>query len=65
MRRCVHRFPVPILALALLSLAACGKGDQPAHSDAATPPHGKAGVPHETGPRVETGVVDFFDGVPR
>ena len=59
MNTCVNRFPLPILALALLFLAACGKGDQPANSDAATPPHGKAGVPHETTPRVETGVVDY------
>jgi membrane fusion protein, heavy metal efflux system len=59
MRKCVNMCLAPMLALALLSLAACGKGDQPANSDAATPPHGKTGVPHETGPRVETGIVDY------
>jgi len=60
MRKSVNRSLVPILGLALLSLAACGKGDQPANSDAATPPHGKTGMPpHEMGPRVETGIVDY------
>jgi cobalt-zinc-cadmium efflux system membrane fusion protein len=59
MKKCVNRSLIPMLALALLSLAACGKGDQPANSDAATPPHGKTVVPHETGPRVETGIVDY------
>ena len=44
----------------LLTLVACGKADQPANSDAATPPHGRNGVtPHESAPRVETGVVDY------
>src|SRR5215467_10651642 len=44
----------------LLTSVACGKADQPANSDAATPPHGRNGVtPHESAPRVETGVVDY------
>ncbi|HKT34821.1 MAG TPA: efflux RND transporter periplasmic adaptor subunit [Nitrospira sp.] len=46
-------------ALCLVVLTACGKGDQPANSDAAIPPHGKSAVPRDTGPRVETGVVDY------
>jgi cobalt-zinc-cadmium efflux system membrane fusion protein len=49
-----------VVALSLLCLTACGKGDQPANSDAATPPHGKTRpLPHDTAPRVETGVVDY------
>lgn len=49
-----------VVALSLLCLTACGKGDQPANSDAATPPHGKTrALPHDTAPRVETGVVDY------
>jgi cobalt-zinc-cadmium efflux system membrane fusion protein len=44
----------------LLLTSACGKGDQPSNSDAATPPHGRNGVtPHELTPRVETGIVDY------
>src|SRR5262247_3964048 len=44
----------------LLTSVACGKGEQPANSDAATPPHGKNGtIPHDAGPRVETGLVDY------
>jgi len=44
----------------LLTSVACGKADQPANSDAATPPHGRNGVtPHESAPRVEMGVVDY------
>ena len=49
-----------VLALSLLCLTACGKGDQPANSDAATPPHGKTRtLPQDATPRVETGVVDY------
>jgi cobalt-zinc-cadmium efflux system membrane fusion protein len=48
------------VALGCLVLAGCGKGDQPATSDAATPPHAKNGtVPHESTPRVETGIVNY------
>lgn len=44
----------------LLTSGACGKADQPANSDAATPPHGKNGTtPHESASRVETGIVDY------
>ena len=51
---------VSVVALSLLCLAACGKGDQPANSDAATPPHGKTRtLPQDATPRVETGVVDY------
>jgi cobalt-zinc-cadmium efflux system membrane fusion protein len=49
-----------IVALSLLCLTACGKGDQPANSDAATPPHGKTRtLPQDATPRVETGFVDY------
>ena len=55
-----HRYVVLLLAIAFLGVTACGKGDQPSNSDAATPPHGKtAAVPHDSAPRVETGVVDY------
>jgi cobalt-zinc-cadmium efflux system membrane fusion protein len=50
---------VSMVALGLLLLTACGKGDQPANSDAAIPPHGKTALPHDSGPRVEIGVVDY------
>jgi cobalt-zinc-cadmium efflux system membrane fusion protein len=51
---------VPVVALSLVGLMACGKADQPANSDAATPLHNKAGAPpHDQGPRVETGIVDY------
>jgi cobalt-zinc-cadmium efflux system membrane fusion protein len=54
-------FLAPVAILSLLALAACGKGDQPANSDAAIPLHnGKtAAPPHESAPRVETGIVDY------
>jgi cobalt-zinc-cadmium efflux system membrane fusion protein len=51
---------VPVVVLSLVGLLACGKADQPANSDAATPLHNKAGAPpHDQGPRVETGIVDY------
>lgn len=51
---------VPIIVLSLVGLMACGKADQPANSDAATPLHNKTGAPpHDLGPRVETGIVDY------
>lgn len=49
-----------LCVLAITALVGCGKGDQPANSDAATPPHTKsAPVPHESVSRVETGIVDY------
>ena len=49
-----------VVALSLLCLTACGKGDQPANSDAATPPHGKTRtLPQDATPGVETGLVDY------
>ena len=55
-----HRCAAALLVVALWGATGCSKGDQPANSDAATPLHGKtAAVPHESGPRVETGVVDY------
>lgn len=51
---------VPVALLSLVGLLACGKADQPANSDAATPLHNKTdAVPHDQGPRVETGIVDY------
>lgn len=51
---------VPVVVLSLVALLACGKADQPANSDAATPLHNKTGAaPHDLGPRVETGIVDY------
>jgi len=56
----VNRSLFSVVALSLLCLTACGKGDQPANSDAATPPHGKTRtLPQDATPRVETGVVDY------
>ena len=47
-------------ALTLLVLSGCGRGEQPAASDAATPPQGHNGVPKpDAQPRVETAIVDF------
>lgn len=60
MRTSRNRSVVPVVALSLLCLTACGKADQPANSDAATPLHNKTdAVPHDQGPRVETGIVDY------
>jgi cobalt-zinc-cadmium efflux system membrane fusion protein len=48
------------IVFGFILLAACGKGDQPAASDAAIAPHPKNGAaPRESGLRVETGVVDY------
>ena len=56
----ISTWGVPVVVLLLLWLTACGKTDQPANSDAATPPHNKtASIPHDSAPRVETGVVDY------
>jgi cobalt-zinc-cadmium efflux system membrane fusion protein len=55
-----NRSLIPVAAFSLLSLTACGKADQPANSDAAIPPQNKtAARPHDSAPRVETGVVDY------
>ncbi|HLZ35449.1 MAG TPA: efflux RND transporter periplasmic adaptor subunit [Nitrospira sp.] len=49
-----------LFALAALLLAACGKGEQPANSDAATPPQIKnVTALQEPVSRVETGLVDY------
>ena len=52
--------PISVLLVLLLGISACGKGDQPGNSDAATPPNGK-GKPaaHESAIQVETGLVDY------
>ena len=43
----------------LLACGACGKGDQPGRSDAATPPAKSSPKAQEVRPRVETGLVDY------
>jgi membrane fusion protein, heavy metal efflux system len=48
------------LALALVVLSACGRGEQPPRLDVATPDPAKPSVPQrESQPRVETTMVDF------
>jgi membrane fusion protein, heavy metal efflux system len=48
------------IVFGFILLAACGKGDQPAASDAAIAPHPTNGAaPRESGLRVETGIVDY------
>ena len=60
MMRSIESSLAVVVVLSVLGLAACSKGDQPANSDAAMPPHGKSGASaRDTGPRVETGVVDY------
>ncbi len=57
---CLFRSVAGLLVLAGLCLAACGKGEQPANSDAATTPHTKSAPPSlEAASRVETGLVDY------
>lgn len=49
-----------VLVVLLIMLAACGRGEQPAPSDAATPPQGRTASPKaEAQPRIETTVVEF------
>jgi cobalt-zinc-cadmium efflux system membrane fusion protein len=60
MMRSIDSSLAVVVVLSVLGLAACGKGDQPANSDAAMPPHGKSVASvRDTGSRVETGVVDY------
>lgn len=48
------------LTLAVLFLSACGRGEQPPRSDAATPQPAKKGTaPVEAQPRIETTIVEF------
>lgn len=52
--------PLSAVVVLLLGVMACGKGDQPGNSDAATPPNGKGKpVAHEPAIQVETGLVDY------
>lgn len=52
--------PLSAVVFLLLGVMACGKGDQPGNSDAATPPNGKGKpVAHEPAIQVETGLVDY------
>jgi cobalt-zinc-cadmium efflux system membrane fusion protein len=49
-----------VLVVLLIMLAACGRGEQPAPSDAATPPQGRTASPKaEAQPRIEATVVEF------
>jgi cobalt-zinc-cadmium efflux system membrane fusion protein len=49
-----------ILVVLLSTLGACGRGEQPAPSDAATPPQAQSGSAKPEGqPRVETSVIEF------
>jgi cobalt-zinc-cadmium efflux system membrane fusion protein len=49
-----------VLVVLLFTLAACGRGEQPAPSDAATPPQGhSAAAKPEAQPRIETTVVEL------
>lgn len=49
-----------VLVILLCALAACGRGEQPAPSDAATPPQGRDGSAKPSTPaRIETAVVEF------
>lgn len=54
-------FSLPLhLTLTLLVLAGCGRGEEPAHLNAATPPLGSSGaVKSDAQPRIETAVVEF------
>lgn len=53
-------FQCVAMAIALVVLSACGRGEQPPRLDAATPVPGKPpAAGSETQPRVETTVVDF------
>jgi cobalt-zinc-cadmium efflux system membrane fusion protein len=47
------------IGLVVLALSACGRGEQPPHSDAATPPAAKNGTASDVQSRIETAVVDF------
>jgi cobalt-zinc-cadmium efflux system membrane fusion protein len=55
-----RRMPSLVLIALLAAFVACGRGEQPAASDAATPPQGRNGAtkPAPT-PRIETAVVEF------
>jgi membrane fusion protein, heavy metal efflux system len=54
------RGPLSVWTLILLlTCGACGKGDQPGHSDAATPSVKSASRAQEAGSRVETGLVNY------
>ena len=52
----------PVLVLACLVLSACGRGEQPTVSNAATTPPQMAGPAVESHPRVETALVEFGSG---
>src|ERR1700704_2453650 len=52
----------PALVLACLVLSACGRGEQPTVSNAATTPPQMAGPAVESHPRVETALVEFGSG---
>ena len=53
---------ITILSLACLALSACGRGEQPAVSNAATTPPQMIGSAAESHPRVETALVELGSG---
>ena len=53
---------ISILSLACLVLSACGRGEQPAVSNAATTPPQMIGSAAESNPRVETALVELGSG---
>jgi len=62
LRRLLLMLTVPALAIVCLVLSACGKGEQPADSNAATASHQMAGPVVESKPRVETALVELGSG---
>jgi membrane fusion protein, heavy metal efflux system len=53
-------FCASVLALALLTVSGCGRGEQPPRLNAATPPPGKSSAPKtDSQSRIETTLVDF------
>ena len=61
-RRRIFARSVPIVALAYLALSACGRGEQPAVSNAATTPPQLVGSAAESHPQVETALVELKSG---
>jgi len=56
----MRRIDSLVLVVLLAAFVSCGRGEQPAPSDAATPPQAKGGAAKtEVQPRIETTVVEF------
>ena len=62
LRRRLFVRSISILSLACLVLSACGRGEQPAVSNAATTPPQMIGSAAESHPRVETALVELGSG---